>query len=79
MAQFPRDETGILGLAQEIVDGLAANRSTYPAPPVSTEDLNAATADCIAARDAVQAAKSALEQAVSAKQQAFDGLEDKEK
>ncbi|NNJ83874.1 MAG: hypothetical protein HKP13_02890, partial [Gammaproteobacteria bacterium] len=42
-------------------------------------DLNAATADCVAARDAVQAAKAALEQAVSAKQLAFDALEDKMK
>nr|VFJ91124.1 MAG: Fibronectin type III domain-containing protein [Candidatus Kentron sp. LFY] len=79
MAQFPRDETGVLGLAQEIADGLAANTDVYPAPPVSTEDLNAATADCAAARDAVQAAKSALEQAVSTKQLAFDALEDKMK
>nr|VFK41450.1 MAG: Fibronectin type III domain-containing protein [Candidatus Kentron sp. SD]VFK47244.1 MAG: Fibronectin type III domain-containing protein [Candidatus Kentron sp. SD] len=79
MAQFPRDETGVLGLAQEIADGLAANTEIYPAPPVSTEDLNAATADCVAARDAVQSAKSALEQAVSAKQLAFDALEDKMK
>nr|VFK17060.1 MAG: Fibronectin type III domain-containing protein [Candidatus Kentron sp. LPFa]VFK32393.1 MAG: Fibronectin type III domain-containing protein [Candidatus Kentron sp. LPFa] len=79
MAQFPRDETSILGLAQEIADGLAANTEIYPAPPVSTEDLNAALADCAAARDAVQTAKAALEQAVSAKQLSFDALEDKMK
>nr|VFJ73223.1 MAG: Fibronectin type III domain-containing protein [Candidatus Kentron sp. FW] len=79
MAQFPRDETGILGLAQEIADGLAANNKIYPSPPVSTKDLNAALADCVTARDAVQAAKAALEQAVSAKQLAFDALEDKMK
>nr|VFK59816.1 MAG: Fibronectin type III domain-containing protein [Candidatus Kentron sp. UNK]VFK70112.1 MAG: Fibronectin type III domain-containing protein [Candidatus Kentron sp. UNK] len=79
MAQFPRDETGILGLAQEIADGLAANRSTYPAPPVSVKELEAATEDCNAAHDAVQAAKAALEQAVSANQLAFDALEEKMK
>nr|VFK15797.1 MAG: hypothetical protein BECKLPF1236A_GA0070988_101338 [Candidatus Kentron sp. LPFa]VFK31517.1 MAG: hypothetical protein BECKLPF1236C_GA0070990_101418 [Candidatus Kentron sp. LPFa] len=79
MAQFPRDETGVLGLAQEIADGLAANRSTYPAPPVSVEEIEAATEDCNAARDAVQAAKAALDAAIKAKEKAFDTLEDKMK
>nr|VFK17797.1 MAG: Fibronectin type III domain-containing protein [Candidatus Kentron sp. LPFa] len=79
MDQFPRDETGILGLAQEMTDGFAANTEIYPALSVSTEDLNAATADCIAAHDAVQTAKAALDAAVKAKEKAFDTLEEKMK
>nr|VFJ92268.1 MAG: Fibronectin type III domain-containing protein [Candidatus Kentron sp. H]VFJ93201.1 MAG: Fibronectin type III domain-containing protein [Candidatus Kentron sp. H]VFK00041.1 MAG: Fibronectin type III domain-containing protein [Candidatus Kentron sp. H] len=79
MAQFPRDETGIIGLAQEIADGLAANTETYPAPPVPIEDLNAALAACVVARDTVQAAKSALEEAVHGKQAVFETLAERMK
>ena len=79
MAKFPRAETDVLGLAQEIADGLAANTEIYPAPPVCIEDLKAAIADCAAARDAVQRAKSMLEQAVDAKNTVFAVLEDRMK
>nr|VFK77639.1 MAG: hypothetical protein BECKMB1821H_GA0114242_11962 [Candidatus Kentron sp. MB] len=79
MAKFPRAETDVLGLAQEIADGLAANTEIYPAPPVCIEDLKASIADCAAARDAVQRAKSMLEQAVDAKNTVFAVLEDRMK
>nr|VFK11524.1 MAG: hypothetical protein BECKLPF1236A_GA0070988_1005617 [Candidatus Kentron sp. LPFa]VFK27693.1 MAG: hypothetical protein BECKLPF1236C_GA0070990_1005017 [Candidatus Kentron sp. LPFa] len=79
MSQFPRDETGILGLAQEIADGLAANTEIYPAPPVSVEEIEAAPRIATRPVIAVQAAKSTLEQAVDAKQAVFDTLEDKMK
>jgi len=79
MAQFPRDEAKVLGLAQEMADGLAANTAVYPAPPIDIKDFNTAIAACITSRDTVQAAKSALEEAVAAKKAVFDALEDKMK
>jgi len=77
MGKFPGEESKILGLAQEMTDGFAANTTLYPNPPINTEDLNASLAACIAARDAIQAAKSAMEEAMNAKNAAFDALREK--
>lgn len=61
MAAFPRTESQIVALAQEMVTGLTANPAIYPTPPVSVSDLQSAIDNYIAARDgAVAQAAAAL-------------------
>lgn len=60
MRKFPIKESEIIALAQTISAGLAANATTFPAPPVTVTDLNAHITDYITSRDAVTAAEANL-------------------
>ena len=76
MAQFPTKEAEILALAQDLTAGLTAETTTYPALPVSTDELKADTSAYIAARDAAVSAQAAAEQATAAKDEALQTLSD---
>jgi len=67
MARFPRPEAQIKALAQSIVTGLAANPADYPAPPVTSVDLQAMLDSFITLCDNQVAAQAAAEQATETK------------
>ena len=76
MAQFPRNEDEIKSLAQNIVTGLTDNAALYPAPPVSTADLQAKLDSVITLCDETVAAKAAAEQATVTKNAGVEELTD---
>ena len=60
MSKFPKSEAEIIALAQTISAGLAANTTTFPAPPVAGAALNSHISDYIGSRDAIIAAAANL-------------------
>lgn len=77
MAQFPIRQTGILGLARDIIGGLGAHAAVYPAPPVPVADLQTAYDQCSDAVSAVNDARASFEIAVRDKDQRLADLKDK--
>jgi hypothetical protein len=67
MAKFPRNESKVKALAQNIVTGLTANAALYPAPPVSPAALQATLDSLTALTSDVVAARAAAERATLAK------------
>ncbi|MBC6476257.1 MAG: hypothetical protein GDA48_28395 [Hormoscilla sp. GM102CHS1] len=67
MPKFPKAEPEIVALAQEIVAGLSANSSVYPASPVSSEQLTTRVNAYQAARTAATAATAAAKKATATK------------
>lgn len=74
MARFPRPEAQIKALAQNIVTGLAANPADYPAPPVTSVDLQAMLDSFITLCDDQIAAQAAAEQATTTKVASLEEL-----
>nr|VFK03102.1 MAG: hypothetical protein BECKH772A_GA0070896_103072 [Candidatus Kentron sp. H]VFK03274.1 MAG: hypothetical protein BECKH772B_GA0070898_103412 [Candidatus Kentron sp. H]VFK05762.1 MAG: hypothetical protein BECKH772C_GA0070978_103002 [Candidatus Kentron sp. H] len=64
--QFPRKESDILSLAQEMVTGFDIHTEVYPAPLVSSADLTANVEAYHAARGAEMTARAEWEQTVAA-------------
>jgi len=79
MAQFPRTESQILVLAEDIAAGLDANDATFPNPPVDPADLQQSIQDYITARDAAIAARAEAEHSTATKNEALDTLADQMK
>jgi len=76
MASFPRREPEIIALAQAVIAGLAGNTTTYPSPPVATEELTTNVNDLIASQNAAIAAAAAAKEATAAKNEALETLAD---
>ncbi|MBN1515456.1 fibronectin type III domain-containing protein [Candidatus Sumerlaeota bacterium] len=74
MAQFPDREAEIRALAQNIVTGLTESAADFPAPPVSSTDLQALLASLITLSDEQVAAQAAAEQATAVKSAAIHEL-----
>ena len=77
--QFPVRQTGVLGLARDIIGGLGTHTAVYPTPPVSVADLQTAYDQCNDAVSAVTDARAEFEIAVRDKDQRLAGLKDKMK
>nr|VFK39128.1 MAG: hypothetical protein BECKSD772F_GA0070984_10343 [Candidatus Kentron sp. SD]VFK39853.1 MAG: hypothetical protein BECKSD772E_GA0070983_100464 [Candidatus Kentron sp. SD] len=73
-SKFPKVEALILDLGQEMSAGFAANTETYPAPPVSVADLNAAIAAYEEIRDELVAAQAKVKLLVEKKKEVMDTL-----
>ena len=78
-SKFPNSEATISDLALQIVDGLENNPAVYPAPPISSADLNTLASTANAKKLTVTAAKAANEEAVIDKNTAYDSLVSKMK
>ena len=76
MANFPRTETAIAELANDMVTGFAGNPATYPAPPVVPADLSVLLDTLIGAHNGAVAAQAAAEQATTDKDDALENLVD---
>ena len=76
MARFPKSEPEIVALAQAVIAGLAANATTYPSPPVATEELTTNVSDLIASQNAAIAASAAAKEATVAKNETLEVLKD---
>jgi len=76
MARFPKSESEIFALAQEMVTGLNANAAVYPSPPVSVADLGSALSAFVTAKNASTAAQAAAEQTTATKDEALQTLVD---
>lgn len=74
MPKFPKAEPEIVALAQEIVAGLSANSSVYPASPVSSEQLTARVNAYQTARTAATAAQAAAKKATATKDETLASL-----
>ena len=73
--QFPKRESDILDLAQEMSNGLANNVATYPSPPVVPIALSGAISVALSARNTVLALQAEMEIALNAKDGAMGSLE----
>lgn len=62
MPRFPVKESEIIALAQSIANGMQANPTVFPNPPVSITDLTSETTHCLEVRENVTAAEAALKQ-----------------
>ncbi len=76
MANFPRTETTIAELANDMVTGFAGNPAIYPAPPVLPADLAVLLDTLIHAHNASVAAQAAAEQATTDKDDVMENLVD---
>jgi hypothetical protein len=74
MATFPRTESDVAILADEMIAGFAAHTDVYPAPPVTSEGLTTIKDAYLDAHNAVVAAQAALEQAHMLKDDMFASL-----
>jgi len=74
MARFPRTESEIKALAQNIVTGLAANAADFAAPPVASIALQALLDSFITLCDEQVAALSAAEQVTQTKAAGLEEL-----
>lgn len=72
--QFPRQESEIVALAQEMANGLEINAADYPAPPHSPAEIDDATLSYISNRDSATIAKATSEEATVTKDVALDAL-----
>ena len=76
MARFPKSEAEIAALAQRIIHGLTSGSEDFPSPPASPEELQAALAAYVAAKDATVTADKAAAETYSAKDDALEDLMD---
>ena len=74
MARFPDREAEIKGLAQNIVTGLAENVGDFPAPPVTSVNLQALLTSFITLCDEQVAAQAAAEQVTTTKNAGLEEL-----
>ena len=74
MARFPDREAEIKALAQNIVTGLAANAADFPAPPVTSVNLQALLTSFITLCDEQVAALAAAEQVTATKKAGLEEL-----
>jgi hypothetical protein len=73
-SKFPNSEAAIADLAMHIVDGLENNPGVYPAPPISSADLDTLASTADTKKLAVSAAKAAHEETMTEKNTAYDSL-----
>jgi hypothetical protein len=76
MARFPKSEAEIAALAQRLIHGLTNGGEDFPSPPASPEELQAALAAYIAAKDATVTADKAAAESYTTKDDALDELVD---
>jgi hypothetical protein len=74
MANFPSREPEIARLAQDIVNGLAANPDLYPAPPAGPEKIEEALIRFNTAREVAVAAAASAVQTTAVKDEALGAL-----
>jgi len=74
MARFPDREAEVKALAQNIVTGLAANAADFPAPPVTSVNLQALLTSFITLCDEQVAAQAAAEQVTQTKAAGLEEL-----
>ena len=79
MAKFPDTEAQIATLAQDLIHGFTAYAEDFPSPPVSTEELQTALAEYVAAREVANAGAAAAAQGTAAKEDALQALVDRMK
>jgi len=76
MARFPKSEAEVAALAQRMIHGLTNGGDDFPSPPASPEELQAALATYIAAKDATVTADKAAAESYTTKDDALDELVD---
>jgi len=79
MATFPSKENDILILAQEIFNGITANPTIYPNPPIGGEAFSTTISSYSVAKQAAIDAQAAAEQAIANKDAALSVLIDEMK
>jgi hypothetical protein len=72
--QYPLKENDVVGLANVMSTGLAANPELFPAPPMTDAAIDALTDALITAQAQAEAAKAAAEAATNAKLAALEAL-----
>jgi phosphoribosylaminoimidazole carboxylase (NCAIR synthetase) len=76
MARFPRSEAEIAALARRMMTGLVDAAEDFPAPPVATEQLQAALTEYDATKDAALAGDAAAARHHAVKDEALEKLVD---
>jgi hypothetical protein len=71
--RFPKTESQIRALAQNIISGLTDNPN-FPSPPISPKDLQELLNAAVSSSDAQVQAQAAAKQATDTKQADFDAL-----
>jgi len=74
MANFPKKESDILALAQEMVAGLKGNTDVYPDPIVGVADLETGVNGYMDAKNEELKTRSAWEKAVATKSERLQAL-----
>jgi len=74
MAQFPKDQMGIIELAEAIIQGLTAYASLFPNPPVSPAQLTTEMLLTISAHDDAVVKAAETEQATTLKNERLGTL-----
>ena len=77
MALFPIREDEIVTLGKNIIKGLEENKKVFPAPPVSTSELQDSLNRVIAAKEATERARAEAEHATANKRAALEELANK--
>lgn len=73
MAQFPRTETDIFALAQQLAVGFTDHADVFPAPPVEAPEFANLMNGYITAQNAGITAQAAAEAATTAKTRPWRG------
>jgi hypothetical protein len=76
VAKFPKSEAKIAALAQRIIHGLSSGAEDFPSPPAGPEELQAALAAYVAAKNATVTAEKAAAASYGAKDDALEDLVD---
>ena len=76
MARFPKRESDVATLAQDLIAGLTAHATEFPSPPVLPEELRAAFAEYSTARETAIVGTANAKQGIDAKDEALDRLVD---
>jgi hypothetical protein len=76
MATFPKSESEVLALAQDIAGDLANHPNLFPAPPVAPDGLRKLIVDYTRSRDEWTVAQARAVEATAAKQARLSALTD---
>jgi hypothetical protein len=75
-ARFPKRESDVATLAQDMVAGLTAHTTDFPSPPVPPDELQTALAEYSTAREAAIVGTANATQGTAAKDEALETLVD---
>ena len=76
MARFPKRESDVATLAQDLIAGLTAHATEFPSPPVPPEELQAAFAEYSSARETAIVGTANAKQGIDVKDEALERLVD---
>jgi hypothetical protein len=79
MAAFPSRENDVVVLAEKMIKGFTDNAETFPSPPVTVEELQAAYDEFKQSRDAAVDAAAAANSAYDTKGDSLENMIDKMK